>query len=174
MNGLRTAVALGVSAVLLSMSGCALSGLAFEQDQRLRFESPSYRQKVTLPYTIRWSMSDFQVTGETGEGGESSGYFEVLFDTGPQPPGQGLDYFARDDASCKSSGSCPNEHYLAQRGVYTTTDQFFTVKHLPPAPGVDLNRGQPDIHDVTIVLLNGAGKRIGESSWSTSFEITHD
>ncbi|MFN2595093.1 MAG: hypothetical protein ABR579_09430 [Actinomycetota bacterium] len=173
MNGLRTAVALGVSAVLL-MSGCALSGLAFEQDQRLQFEAPSYRQKVNLPYTIRWSMSDFQVTGETGQSAESSGYFEVLFDTGPQPPNEGVDYFARDDRSCVASDGCPDRHYLAQQGVYTTTDQFFRVHHLAPAPGVDLSRGQPDIHDVTIVLLNGAGKRIGESSWTTSFEIIHD
>lgn len=174
MNGFRIAAAVGLSTVLVASSACAISGLAFEQDQRLRFEAPTYRQQIRLPYTIRWSIEDFHVTGPTGDATSDAGYFEVLFDTGPQPPGQGLAYFARNDQVCRTSTGCPDRHYLAQRGVYTTTSDFFTVRHLPPAPGVDLSRGQPDIHDVTIVLLNGSGERIGESSWTTSFEIMHD
>lgn len=157
-----------------ALPGCAVNGLAFQQDQRLHFEAPSYRQKVHLPFTIRWSMDDFRVTGPSSERGTDAGYFEVLFDVGPQPPDTGLDYFARDDKSCESRAGCPDRHYLAQQGVYTTTNDYFTVRHLAPAPGVDIGRGRPDIHDVTIVLLDGAGKRIGESAWSTSFEILHD
>ncbi len=171
---MRIAAALGMGALFVTTSGCALSGLAFEQDQRLRFEAPSYREKVHLPFTIRWSMTDFEVAGPSSGSSPDSGYFEVLFDTGPQPPGDGVEYFARDNRSCRVSEGCPNRHYLAQQGVYTTTNDYIEVRHLPPAPGVDLARGQPDIHDVTIVLLDGAGKRIGESSWTTSFEIVHD
>jgi hypothetical protein len=171
---LRRAVALLGVASLIALSGCALNGLAFKQDQRLRFTQPSYRQKVHLPFTIRWTLTDFELTGRDGQASENAGSLEVLFDTGPQPPGQGLRYFARNDPSCRASEGCPDQSYLAQRGIFTTTDDSLTVRHLPPAPGVDLSRGQPDIHDVTIVLLNGKGERIGESSWSTTFEILHD
>jgi hypothetical protein len=98
----------------------------------------------------------------------------VLFDKQPQPPGEDLEYFARDDITCLRSEQCPDRGYLAQRQIYTTTDTSFTVKALPPAPGVDLERGEADIHDVVLVLLDGQGRRIGESAWWNAFEIIHD
>ena len=157
----------------LPLAGCAVEGLAFEQDDRLEFVGMEYREKVTLPFTIRWRVHDFEITGPNGQSSSDAGYFEVVFDKQPQPPGEDLEYFARDDIACVRSDKCPNRKYLAQRGIYTTTDTSFTVKNLPPAPGVELDRGEPDIHDVTVVLLDGQGRRIGESSWWIPFEIIH-
>lgn len=156
------------------LSSCALEGLAFEQDRRIEFTEPEYRQKVTLPFTIEWSIDDFELTGPIGGSSKDAGYIEVLFDKDPQPAGEGVEYFARDDVSCRTSDGCPDARYLAQRGIFTTTETFFTLRALPPAPGVDLERGEPDIHTVILVLLDGAGRRIGESSWSQTFEVVHD
>jgi len=129
---------------------------------------------MRLPFTIRWTVEDFELTGPNGESRQDAGYVEVLFDKEPQPPGEGLDYFARDDVTCERQEGCPDQHYLAQRQIFVTTNDYFEVKQLPPAPGVELERGQPDIHDVVLVLLDGQGHRIGESAWWNAFEIVHD
>lgn len=157
-----------------ALSSCAIQGLAFEQDDRIAFISPDYRQKVTLPFTIEWSIEDFELTGPTGIATKDAGYVEIVFDRQPQPPGEGVEYFARDDISCRQSEGCPDARYLAQRGIFTTTDTSFTVRPLPPAPGVDLERGEADIHNVILILLDGEGRRIGESAWSNYFEVIHD
>lgn len=164
------ALAASVASVAI-LSSCAVQGLAFKQDGRIEFVAPGYREKVTLPFTIRWSVADFELTGATGSAAPNAGYIQVLFDKDPQPPGEGVDYFARNDVSCREADGCPDRHYLAQRGIFTTTDTFFIVRALPPAPGVDLNRGEPDIHDVILVLLDGQGRRIGESVWWNTFEV---
>lgn len=168
----------GAPALLVLMgtllSGCAIEGLAFEQDHRIEFTQPIYRQKVSLPYTIEWSVEDFELTGPTESSTKDAGYIEVLFDKDPQPAGEGVEYFARDDVSCRESDGCPDRRYLAQRGIFTTTETYFTLRPLPPAPGVDLERGEPDIHNVILVLLDGDGRRIGESAWSQTFEVVHD
>lgn len=167
---------LTASLVLMTaaLSSCAIQGLAFEQDDRIAFIAPDYRQKVTLPFTIEWSVEDFELTGPTGISTKDAGYIEILFDKQPQPPGEGVAYFARDDVSCRQTHGCPDKKYLADRGIFTTANSYFTVRALPPAPGVELDRGDADIHNVTLVLLDGEGRRIGESAWSTYFEVIHD
>lgn len=169
-----TVVVVSLTFVCSVLSSCALSGLAFEQDHRIEFIEPRYREKIQLPFTLRWSLKDFEMTGPDGRSLDDAGYIELLFDREPQPPGEGLDYFARDDITCLRSERCPNRHYLAQRGIFTTTKTYFVVRQLPPAPGVDLERGQPDIHSVVLVLLDGQGRRIGETAWWNAFEILHD
>lgn len=174
-GGLKSA---GMSALLLfavaALPACTLQGLAFQQDDRIQFLEPQYREKARFPVTIRWSVEGFEVTGPDASSRDDAGYFGVLFDVDPQPSGEGLHYFARDDISCRKSEGCPDRGYLADRGVYTIDDTFFTIDVLPPAPGVELDRGEPDIHDVTIILLNGQGRRIGESAWTQTFEVIHD
>lgn len=172
------ATIVGAGAVLLlalvALPACTVQGLTFEQDDRITFIEPGYREKVTFPVTIRWSVDGFQVTGPDGESRDDAGYFGVMFDVDPQPPGEGLDYFARNDISCRRSEGCPDRGYLEERGVYTTTATHLTVTALPPAPGVELDRGEPDIHDVIVVLLDGEGRRIGESAWWQTFEVIHE
>lgn len=160
--------------IAVTLSSCSINGLALAQDHRIEFIEPEYREKVTLPFTISWSVSDFELTGPNGESRDDAGSIEILFDQEPQPPGEGLAYFARADLSCRKADGCPDRKYLAQRQIYVTTKTSFTVRALPPAPGVDLERGQADIHDVVLVLLDGQGRRIGESAWWNAFEIVHD
>lgn len=174
MRGGRWRRMLASACALVTLSGCAVQGLAFEQDDRIEFLEPDYREKLTLPFTIRWRVKDFELTGPNGESREDAGYIQLIFDKQPQPPGENLEYFARDDLTCVRSERCPDQHYLAQRQVYTTIETSFTVRSLPPAPGVDLERGDPDIHEVVLVLLDGQGRRISESAWWNAFEIIHE
>jgi len=161
--------ATAVICATLLLSGCRFTGIDLLQDRRLTIVAPDDREKVRLPVTVRWTVHDFRITGPGPNSSHSSGYFEVLVDADPQPPGEGTDVFAHGDPTCLRSQGCPNGQYLAQKGVHTTSATSFTIQHLAPAAGVDV--GQRDLHEVTIVLLDERGHRIGEGSWSVTLEI---
>jgi hypothetical protein len=147
------------------LSACVPEGLAFVRDDRLEIVSPEARTTVTTPVTIEWRVDDFQITGETGEASEDAGYFGVFVDTAPIPPGKALDWLARDDRHCLGTPGCPDRTYFADHGAYSTTETSFTLKNLPDQ---DAYQGH-ESHEVTIVLLDGTGHRIGESAWYIDF-----
>lgn len=154
-------------AVLLS--GCALRGLSFRIDDRLQILTPADREAVSLPVTVDWEISDFEVTGPDGTEDAESGYFGVFIDRAPQPPGETVEWFAKDDTSCRPADGCPDRQYLADRGVHTTDKTKFVVKNFPPPPSGQAPRRE--FHEVTIVLLDGSGRRIGESAFTAQFEV---
>lgn len=163
----RTLVACALSVALLS--GCAAEGLAFKVDDRLNIVSPADREVVSLPLKIDWEISDFKVTGPDGSQDPESGYFGVFVDRAPQPPGETVKWFAKDDRSCHPEDGCPSKAYLADRGVHTARKTQFVLKTLPPPSDDQAKRRE--LHEVTIVLLDGSGRRIGESAFTTEFEV---
>lgn len=120
---------------------------------------------VTLPLTVRWTLSEGVEVGDDIAG------FAVFFDTEPQPPGETTGYLARGDRICSRTPGCPDVAYFAQRGIYTTTDTALMLPDLFPAPGVNLDRGDRDRHDVTVIILDAEGRRVTEAAWSQDFEI---
>lgn len=150
---------------LLLVPACIPEGLAFVQDDRLEITAPEGHTEVDLPLTIEWEVEGFEITGPDGSSEEDAGYFGVFVDTTPVPPGENLEWIARDDRRCLSTPGCPDEVYLADRNVYSTTDTEFTIENLrdlETATGLET-------HEVTIVLLDGTGHRIGESAWYVTF-----
>jgi hypothetical protein len=81
------------------------------------------------------------------------------------PVGKDLNWLARNDRACTRQPACPDEAYLAQRGIYITTDPTVTLDHLPTA---DRGRGDEQ-HYVNVVLLDGTGRRTTESAWYLPF-----
>lgn len=82
--------------VLVSLlSGCGdYSHLSFRQDKRLHIVAPADRSTVQLPVTVRWTISDFTITGHTGKTVTDHGYFALFVDRSPVPGGQTLAYVA--------------------------------------------------------------------------------
>ena len=152
----------------LLLAGCGVHGLAFRHDTRLSITAPQPRAPVTLPVTVTWEVDGFRVIGLDGAQLPDAGVFGVFVDGSPQPPGQPLAWFARDDETCRAAEGCPDAQYLAGRGVYTTTATRFKIAALPPRP---VGSRRAEIHDVTISFLDGTGRRIGESAFSVSFEV---
>lgn len=152
---------------MVATTGCTTEGLAFKKDERVEIVSPGYREAVELPVTIDWEVGDEELQSDLS----SELTFGVYVDIDAQPPGESLEYFARDDLECRESPTCPDERYLRQRGIHTTTDTEITFNQLPIAPGVDIDRGESDFHEVTLVLLDENGIRVGESGWLIIFEI---
>lgn len=146
-------------------AACIPEGLAFVQDDRVEIVAPEGHTKVTLPVTIDWEVEDFEVTGETGQASDDAGYFGVFVDTNPVPPGKSLEWIARDDRACSNTEGCPDETYLADRGVYPMTDTSITLNRLPD---LDAYEGH-ETHEVTVVLLDGTGRRLSENAWHVTF-----
>jgi hypothetical protein len=110
-------------------------------------------------------VKDFEVTGPNGESRDDAGYFAVFFDSSPVPPGKTLGHVAKDDFVCQNTEGCPDDVYFADRGIYETTETSLTVKRLPD---LDAFEGH-ETHEVTVILLDGTGRRIGEHAWFTQF-----
>lgn len=146
---------------LLTGSACIPEGLAFVEDDRLEITAPEGNTEVDLPLTIEWTIEDFEITGPGSPVSKDSGYFGVFVDETPQPPGKPLEWFARDDVRCENTPGCPDKTYFTDRGIHTTTDTELTIEHLPDQ---DTATGR-ETHEITIALLDGSGRRIGESAW---------
>ena len=157
---MRRALVVACALALLT-SGCGVSGLAFRQDDRLSFVTPRDRSKVTLPVTVRWDARDFDVPGD--------GSFAVFVDRAPQPPGKSLAWLAHGDKTCRPADGCPNTTWYADRDVFTTTNTSFTIERLARQQD-----GRREMHEVTVVLLDAAGRRIGETGWTLQLQVARD
>lgn len=167
------AVLAAMALVAIAGGACRTTDLAFRVDERVEITHPEPRSEVTLPFTLTWTVEDFTVTGPDGSDTGDRGWFAVLVDTTPMPPGEGLDYFARDDDSCMSLPGCPDETYLADRNVYLTQETSFEVTSLVDTRPVD-RQSAPDDHEIAIVLLDGQSERIGESSFRVEFTVDRE
>lgn len=157
-------------AVLVLAGGCRTQGLAFRQDDRVEIVAPEENETVTLPFTLEWSVEDFDIVGPDGSDTNDAGYFGIFIDQTPMPPGESLRYIARDDDSCLRSADCPDETYLSDRNIYLTTDTQMTIDALQDTRPVD-RPSAPDDHEITIVLLNGSNERIGEAAFTVEFTV---
>ena len=158
-----------VVALLFLLPSCGVNGLNFEQDERLTITAPADRAEVRLPLTMTWDVTDFEVTGRDGATRDDAGYFGVYVDRAPQPPRKTQAWLVRDDPGCRQTPGCPDEAYLAQAHIYSTEERSFTIDRLAQ-PSSDAPRRR-EFHEVTIVLLNGRGERIGESAFVRQFEV---
>ena len=146
-----------------------MRGLNFADDERVTIVAPGDRAEVRLPVTVTWTVRDFQVTGPDGSSRRDAGYFGVYIDRAPQPPERKQDWLVKDDRRCAQTPGCPDEAFLAQRDVHATKQTSFVIDRLPSPTGNAARRRE--FHEVTIVLLNGRGERIGESAFVRQFEV---
>jgi|SRR5690349_4077704 hypothetical protein len=135
--------------------------LSFRPDHRLSMESPEQEEQVHLPVTIKWSSKDFEL--------KDGNQFGVFIDTSIPSP----DDVARVRLCTRLAELPPAPGDF--RGI--CTDQrdriFFTTKHSVTIKCLEpfFNRGKRRMHDhkVTIVLLDGQKKRIGEAAAEVPF-----
>jgi hypothetical protein len=157
---MRSRLALvAVLAALAALPGCGVRGLAFVQDDRVDIVRPNDRDKVKLPVRIEWTAKDF------------SGGFGVLLDQAPPRPGKSLAWLFRGSDSCRGKEGtrlCATPEYLAQRNVFETATPRYTIEHVPRLTGNDRRR---QFHEITVVLLDAHGRRVGEGAWSVQFEV---
>lgn len=159
----------GMSAVVVggSFAGCATEGLSFRADERVEITAPADRATVELPQTFEWTVRDFEVTGRSGEAGDGAGLFALFLDRTPVGPGDDVDeaLSADEEARCGDDRAC-RDAALAQRGVWVTEDTRLTVDQVGTT-----GRASDDLHRLTLVLVDGRGRRVGESAFSVEFRV---
>jgi hypothetical protein len=156
-RGAVSTVWLAVAAVVLH--GCAVDGLAFVEDKRVRLVSPGANDTVRLPFELRWTATDVD------------GSFAVFFDRAPIRPGRSLRALVPEGDVCRTDPACPDAAWLEERDVYVTTETRLVVEHLADQRD---NTRQDDRHDVTIVLLDERGRRNGEAAFTREFTVERE
>jgi hypothetical protein len=173
-SGVRTGTArhpwLTIVAALVpvALAGCGVSNLAFATDDRLTFSAPAKRALVSQPVTLQWRVKGFAVRpAGTAPPKKSEGYFGIFLDRAPIRPGRTLRDVAHGDKTCRPSDGCPSPQYLADRGVYTTIDSTYELRRIAALN----NHERTQLHEATIVLLDTAGRRVGEGAWYVDFRL---
>jgi hypothetical protein len=159
-------------AVASMASGCGLahlSDLNFRVDNRLHFLTPKARTLVHQPITVAWKIGDFTVAAPgSAPPTRDAGYFAVFLDRAPIKPGQTLKAIASGDPTCERDPKCPDKTYLSDHKVFTTTQTHLRIGLITDIPG---DHETVQMHSVTVVLLDTAGHRIGESAWELDFRM---
>jgi hypothetical protein len=148
-------------AFIVMATGCGISNLAFRADHRVHFTAPKSRELVATPITLRWTIS--------GGASPQGATFAIFLDRAPIRPGQALRAVAAGDTSCKHTAGCPDAEYLAVRQVFTTTDMTLTLNTVASRNSYQTTQ----VHEATIVLLDGTGHRVGEAAWYIDFRMRH-
>jgi len=159
---MRRLAGLLLSALLVA--SCAVHGLDFVATSAIQITSPANRASVLLPLQITWTAPSIHSSPD-------GPYFAVFVDRAPVQPGQSLRALA--DSSCNSTPGCPDVSYLADRFVYVTDTTSVTVDALP-APIAASRSTIGDLHQATIVLIDGNGRRIGETAYTVEFRAAGD
>jgi hypothetical protein len=141
------------------VSGCAVDGLAFVRDDRLDILSPESGATVRLPFEVRWSAPDVDAR------------YLVLFDRTPMRPNRTLQSLVPSDDQCRTRPGCPDEQWLADHDLYLTDETSIRVEDLPEER---TNERAKDRHEVTIVLLDSRGRRMGESVFIREFIVDRE
>ena len=136
--------ALTLAAVPL-LSGCG--PYLFRQSDRIVVTSPQTYSTIGEPVTITWSTQDFSAPAD--------GSFAVFVDRDPLGPGENIDQYSAQQRT----------------GIYVVDATVLKLGVLGTLTGVD--PAEANHHDVTIVLLDRAGNRIGEYAGFTEFTIEH-
>ena len=129
--------------LVLPLAGC--EQYLFQQSDRVQIVTPQSYTMVSQPLTVRWQTQDFTAPQD--------GSFAVFVDRDPMPPGEGIDYFAPQDRD--------NIHVLTSTSLHLAA--------LAQQVGVD--PAEQNHHDVTVVLLDRSGRRIGEYAGFTEFTV---
>jgi hypothetical protein len=146
--------------VVLSMSvaSCALGPLT--KDDQLHVLRPRSLSDTTLPVQITWSWS----------GPRRPSAFALFLDRTPIRPGQTLRAVVPSGDPCRVTPGCPDVTWLRQHGVILVSEMKASIPAVA-VPGGTAGRDDPPVHQVTIVLLDGRGRRIGEAAYPVLFRV---
>lgn len=147
-------------AVLALLPACSVNDLSFKRNLDLTFHAPEEGEEVGFPFEVRWEL----------EQPHDSGYV-VFFDRPPMRPGKTLESLVADGDACHARGTCPDALWLEDNEVYVTTEPRIVVERLPEER---TNNRTSDRHEVTVVLVDGEGRRKGELAFNREFVVERD
>jgi hypothetical protein len=154
------AVTAGVVAVTALLSACSqfgTEGIRLTVDDSIEIVAPADRSTIGAPIEVSW----------TDDEPRPDGAYVVLIDRSPMPPGEPVEWFARDDENCQVSAGCPDELWLARRGITVTDDTAVTIEVIPPRE----ESREGGYVDLTVIRLDAEGNRDGEDAYTVQFRL---
>jgi hypothetical protein len=145
---------------VVAVGGCARAPL-FTADRSLRFVAPVQMSTVIAPVEVSWRTDHLPL---------HAAQFLVFIDTPPIHPGQNLRAIASGDPSCVPKAGCPNAAYLAARDVFITTRDRVSVPFVAALSGLE-GHDSLAIHQLTVVLVDAHGTRVGEYAYTVQFRV---
>lgn len=155
-GALRTVAVLSAAALA---TGCSTEGLSFVRDDRVHITAPDENETVAVPFELEWTVEEY------------TGGFAVFFDRAPMRPGKTVMSLVSEEDPCRNTDTCLDPQRLAQRGIFRTTEPTLLVDFIADRRTNDRSK---DRHLVTIVLVDSAGERIGESAFIREFIVERD
>lgn len=141
------------AAALLSLSGCAFSGIDLMRDTRVSIQSPGDGDTVSLPMTVRWTAKEAGLT------------YAVFVDKTVIKSGATLRAVVPStDTECLHDSSCPDPAYLARHGVYVTDVPHVVI------PRMTSNGKKREAHRIIVIVLKD-GRRDGEGAFSRTVYV---
>jgi hypothetical protein len=150
---------LAVLTAATSLSACGVKGLDFVQNTGVSIIAPRNRATVRLPLTIEWKA-------KAPSSAPTS--YAVFVDRAPQPSGRALAWVFRGDPRCRAQSSCPDEARLADAQIFVTSATSLTLDRIDR---ISSFHGDREPHEVTVVVLDGHGRRVGEGAFRVEFRL---
>jgi hypothetical protein len=150
---------------LLATASCNPAQFQFFRDNRVHITAPRENQLVGVPFAISWTWHGFTVTRPTEQVSGRAGQFGVFIDSAPPAPGRLLSSLFASDKACRQRPGCPGPADYRQRGIYLGGNGSVTISDR----ALLSSSSEPAQHTVTIVLLDGHGRRLGETAWFRDF-----
>jgi hypothetical protein len=157
--GLWTGTVVGLIAALAA-GGCAHAPL-FVANKSLRIASPKPMAVVAAPVQVSWQTAELPARATQ---------FLVFVDTPPIHPGQSLRALASGDPSCVPKAGCPNAEYLAARDIFLTSRHSVSIPFVAALSGLE-GHDALAIHQLTVILLDARGARVGEYAYTMQFRV---
>lgn len=154
------------TSLLVAATACRTDGLAFRADEPVAIDQPAAFSTQALPMLVSWRTTT--PIADAHRSTPARPLFAVFVDQQPMPVGATVAWVARGDTGCTPPG-CPDASYLQAHGVYLTATTSVRVDGvLSSLRGRQTSNGE---HELTIVLLDAHGRRVGEEAVSRTFFV---
>lgn len=140
--------------------------LSFLPDRRLSMVAPEEEEEVRLPLVVKWDVKDFPI--------EDGNHFGVFVDTDIPSPDKTVRLrvcSTREKlppAPGEFRGICQDQ----REKIFFTEETSFTLECFEPR--FNLGARRLNDHRVTVVLLDGENRRVGEAAASVPFRVDPD
>jgi hypothetical protein len=154
--GSRVALALLlVITGLGTLPSCAVTELEYRNDHRLELLTPTDLVTVRTPFLIRWRVHNFVLSAAPTDCQSGAGHVAIFIDRAPIAPGDTLEGMTNAELGGVVADPPADGYRVQQLG-----------------PLLNAPKGEENLHEVTIALLDCHGRRVGESSAYVQFRVT--
>ena len=165
-RGVKVGWAITAMAVLLSGCGITRSDapVTLKGDHRLKMVSPGDEDKVQIPVTVKWSVTDFPAA--------NGNHFGLFVDRAPL--GARKDLRWRICSEQEKQPIQPGEDRRPckddRKTVFLTDKTEYTFNCFEPK--INSPKRTRYQHEVSVILLNGNDERVGEAATTVKFDVT--